>query len=273
MWSWHTGLDYLIEDPISLTTVSDTFGFLRRNNTDVVMPEMMCNNCFVSAWSTLIGPGMLRLGSHWSKASMWWNIFMLLLHQLSYAIKTGTRCPPCLGFHAQKGWTSLIFNIIVKVGSASASYVRQLYNTTPPLNNNISGWFSLYLNISSYFTTIDCIYYLLPARHWIRKGSPIPFPLKVSFCVEAVWQAGGHSGGRTDELHHWAPALLCWLLDFTGKCWNWPCKILIKFSSSTSSTTSTYPQCAGAKEPRAPAVFSCGRVCHISELLRALRLV
>ena len=45
MWSWHTGLDYLIEHPISLTTVSDTFGFLRRNNTDVVMPGMTCNDC------------------------------------------------------------------------------------------------------------------------------------------------------------------------------------------------------------------------------------
>ena len=35
------GLDYLIEDPISLTTVSDALWFLRRNNTDIVVSAMM----------------------------------------------------------------------------------------------------------------------------------------------------------------------------------------------------------------------------------------
>ena len=181
--------------------MSDTFWFLRRNNADVVMPEMMCNNCI--------------------------------------------------------GRVSPIRQTVVQ---HHRTIIGILYNNISPLGS-----------ISLYFI-IDGLR-LLPARHWIREGSPIAFPLEVSLRIEAVGEAGAHCGGRADELHHHrAPALLRWLLDFTGKCRNWPCKQFKLSSSSSSSTTSTNLLCGGAKEPGAPAISSCGRVCHISVLLRALWL-
>ena len=49
-----------------------------------VTPMCHIPGCFQAEWSTLIGRGMSRLGSHWSR---------VLLHKLSYAKKTQLKAP------------------------------------------------------------------------------------------------------------------------------------------------------------------------------------
>ena len=116
-------------------------------------------------------------------------------------------------------------NCIGRVSPIRQTVVQHHRTIIGILYNNISPLGS----ISLYFI-IDGLR-LLPARHWIREGSPIAFPLEVSLRIKAVGEAGAHCGGRADELHHHrAPALLRWLLDFTGKCRNWPCKQFIELS-------------------------------------------
>ena len=78
---------------------------------------------------TLIGRAPTLLGSHWSRASECWNIFMMLLRLLSYAIKNQLSLRHRIdGFHAQRESVTGANNMWIKI------YISTLWSSRVSTN-------------------------------------------------------------------------------------------------------------------------------------------
>ena len=83
------------------------------SHTQLLQHTSISKTVDTPACSTLIGPGISRLGSHWSRALECWNIFTVLLCQLSYAIKNQLKACKMPPIFSAFRWFFMAGSIIV----------------------------------------------------------------------------------------------------------------------------------------------------------------